>query len=166
MLLQILPAGTTTPHASPLIALNTPIELQKPFSLKPPTHNTSSSSLSQQAEAAVTDVDAAEISSATQTSSRAVGAELSPEQIADRSSEQTEEQEITFRDTMPADHGGTADEHAVHRKLLQMNRILATAAQHPNTSTNGLSSGPNRLQSEKLNGMIGSSNRAFGKPGK
>ena len=115
----------------------------------------------------MTDVDAAETSSANQTSTGAVSAEPSMEQIADSGSEQTQELEIRLHDSMPADDGDTAAEHAVHRKLLQMSRILAAAAQHPNLSTTGLSSGPNRLQpSEKLNGMIASSSRAFGKPGK
>ena len=130
--------------------------------MRPSAHNGSSSSLSQQAEAAVTDDNAAETSLATQASLGAVSADSTTEQA-----EEFQEMETMLHDTVPAVHGDTADEHSVHRKLLQMNRSLVAAAQHPNTSSSGLPSGRNRLQpSEKLKGMIASSSRAFGKPGK
>ena len=168
-MLQILPAGATTPHSSPLIALSTPLELANPFITRPPTHNGSSSSLSQRAEATVTDVNAAEISSATQTSSGAVSAESDTEQIAGLSSEQVQElgTAIVLHDKTPAGHGDIADEHIVHRKMLQMSRVLAAAAHHNNMSSSGSSDELVRLKpSEKLKGMIASSSRAFGKPGK
>lgn len=164
--MQIIPASANTPHSSPLIALNTPIELAKPFATRPPTYDGSSSSLSQQPKAAVTDVNAAEISSATQTSSRAVSAESVTGQITESSSEQVQALETVLLDTMPAVHGETTDEHVVHRKVLQMNRTLAAAA-HANISSSGSSDELVRLKpSEKLSGMIASSSRAFGKPGK
>ncbi|KAL3145601.1 hypothetical protein ABBQ32_003149 [Trebouxia sp. C0010 RCD-2024] len=76
---SVLPIGTTTPHRPNLIGLNTPIELTKPFAQKLPAHNLSSSS-SQRLEAAGTDDNSAEISSASQTSSGAVNAESSSNQ--------------------------------------------------------------------------------------
>lgn len=166
-MLQILPAGATTSHSSPLNSLNPPIELAKPFTQRPPTHNSSSSSVSQQAETAATEPNSVELSSATQTSSDALSADLITEQVADSSSEQIEEPETVPLNTAAAVQGEKADEHGVHRKLLQMNRNVAAAGQHTNQSSSGSSDGPIRLEpSEKLSGMIASSSRAFGKPGK
>lgn len=167
-MLQILPAGATTPHSAPLISLNAPIELAKPFAQRPPTHNGSSSSASQQAETALTEPNSVEMSSATQTSSSdALSAESNTKQTADSSSEPTEELEAVLLETMTAVQGETVDEHGVHRKMLQMNRNMAAAAQHTNQSSSDSSDGPIRLEpSEKLSGMIASSSRAFGKPGK
>ena len=96
-----------------------------------------------------------------------VSAESNIKQIADMGSEQVQELETLLHDTLPAVQGDIDDEYVAHRKLLQTNRLLAAAARHANRNSSGSSEGLVRLKpNEKLNGMIASSSRAFGKPGK
>ena len=120
----------------------------------------------------------AEPSSAFKTSTGAVS--------ADSSSEETDTLDVSLHDAavhaVPAVPVDTAHEHVAHRQMLQTNRLLhsthhshlaktehskAPAAGNDNTTSSGSSVGPVRLKpSEKLNGMVASSSRAFVKPGK
>lgn len=136
--------------------------------MRPSTQDGSSFLFNQPAEAAVADVNAAGISSTTDPF-KAVS-DVSAESntlIADMGSEQVQELETLLHDTLPAVQGDIDDEYVAHRKLLQTNRLLAAAARHANRNSSGSSEGLVRLKpNEKLNGMIASSSRAFGKPGK